>query len=274
MQRNIRNWNLELIVFLAVFLLYIIFYILDELYPYYLGVKSIYSLIEFSYNKTLFPSPPKFSDGWHYYFGTSIFGINLLPAMLATLKLDLTLTFSSVFLALLIGFIISFPGYYLRNRIYSKIIGLFNLSLFSMPYMVFILILMYIIRPSIYGIIIGAGISWFPFYIRRLINLKRPEGNLIYLIKYVFKKLIPYIFSDIGTMYAIINLILFFGIYTSNFLLVNLGTLMYINGNGITYLSIGMWWVEMFPVIFLSLFVLSAHGLGYGIRRSGIYGKE
>jgi len=244
---------------MIIIILYFIDYILDIIYPEYLGVKNINNVLVFKIKNDLIPVAPSISS-WNLYMGTTYYGIKIFPAVLASLKIDFTILLSSLALSVITGFFLGYTSIISRSKIYKMSILYINKVFFDIPYLIIALLILFVLRPSIYGIIIAIYIAWFPFYINRSYK----TGNK--KIKDAFTGIIPYIISDMGSIFGIITIITFFGFYYSNPYIVDLGNIMNINGNFSQYISFGDWWILIFPLIFMVIFILFTSILSYKIK--------
>ncbi|MEM0140120.1 MAG: hypothetical protein QXZ44_05870 [Ferroplasma sp.] len=268
---HIRNRGTAVISILSliVIILYFTAYLLDFIDPKYLGIKSLNSLIFFKITSSPIPQAPLYNHGWHSYFGTTYYGIAILPALLASLKFDFTAMLFSLFLALFTGSLIGFSAIYIGG-IYKKIISyLFNIY-FEFPYIGIVLFILYIIRPSFYSIIFAVFLAWFPFYIGRMYriysDIVEHTGNTIAKFRYMLLSLVPYIAIDLGAITGLITIITYFGFYYKNSFVVDIGNIMYLSGNVRTFLLFGDWWIIILPLSFLGVFVASTAILAYELR--------
>ena len=265
--------NRILMISSEIFIVYLLLYLLDIIIPAYLGVNNINNLMVFASKNNVSPTAPELGYGWYNYLGTTYLGIRILPALIASLKLDLTIVFVSLLLSLLVGFFIGISGGIIGG-LYGKFISLIDHTFFNMPYVIFVLFLVYVIKPSISGFIMAIAISWFPFYIRRIINVKKmDEETVSAYVKKIFSHLTPYIISDIGSIYGILTIITFFGLYENNPFIVNLGNILNLNGNILNLITLGDWWVVIFPLIFMVIFIIVTNLMGYEINRRISNGK-
>ena len=244
---------------IIIIILYFLDYIFDIIYPQYLGVSNINNLLVFRVKDYLIPIAPSLIS-WHLYMGTTYYGIAIFPAILASLKIDFTVMLTSLALSVITGFFLGYIALILNSKIYRRAILYINRVFFDIPYIIIALLVLFVVRPSIYGIIIAIYIAWFPFYINR--SYKTGHKN----IKDAFTDIIPYIISDMGSMFGLITIITFFGFYYSNPFIVDLGNIMNIDGDVSQYISFGDWWIVIFPLIFIIVFIISTSILSYRIK--------
>ncbi len=244
---------------IIIIILYFSGFILDIIYPEYLGVTNINSILVFRFKNDLIPVAPSIKS-WHLYMGTTYYGIEIFPAMLAALKIDFTILLASLTLSIVTGFTLGYIAVISKSKIYRSSVLYINKVFFDIPYIIMALLILFVVRPSIYGIIIAIYIAWFPFYINRSCKTNRKE------IKYAFTQIIPYIISDMGSMFGLITIITFLGFYYSNPFIVDLGNIINVNGNVSEYISFGDWWIVIFPLIFIIVFILFTSILSYKIK--------
>ncbi len=245
---------------------YIAIYILDIVYPQYLGVGNFNSLLVFKISSNPVPHPPSFSHGWEYYFGTTYYGIAILPALLASLKFDFSVMFPALFLSLSGGFISGILMFH-YSGLYKKIILYITSIYFEMPYIGIILLILYIVRPSFSGFVIAIFLVWFPFYIQRTHTIVEKEKSMHrYSSKTSLLGLIPYIIVDMGAISGLIIFITYLGFYYKNPFETDIGNIMYLSGNVTQFLLFGDWWIILFPLLFISLFIIFTAILAYELR--------
>ena len=258
--------NLIMGISLAFILLYILAFISDALYPSYLGVRTLSTLLAFKKTVSVIPSPPSLNNGWWRYFGTTYYGIALLPALLGSLKFDFTVMFASLGISTLAGSAIGFLANYAGGAI-KKFIFYIVRVMTTAPYLLVMLLILYVARPDETGIIIAISAGWFPFNIIRYIELsefknsKKHSGNWWKLAKFL-----PYILTDMGAISGIVVIITYFGFYFKNPFVVDIGNIMYLGGNVITFLTFGAWWIAVFPLLFITVFIGFTTLLSYEIR--------
>jgi ABC-type dipeptide/oligopeptide/nickel transport system permease subunit len=258
--------NLIIWISLAFILLYIIAFILDAIYPSYLGVRTLSTLLVFKKTVSVIPSAPALNNGWWDYFGTTYYGIALLPALLGSLKFDFTVMLASLGISALVGSAIGFIANYTGGAIRRFIFYMVRV-LTAAPYLLVMLLILYIARPDEAGIIAAISVGWFPFYIIRYIessefmNGKKHRDNWWKLLK-----LLPYILTDMGAISGIVVIITYFGFYFKNPFVVDIGNIMYLGGNVSTFLAFGAWWTAIFPLLFITVFIGFTTLLSYEIR--------
>ncbi|WMT51435.1 MAG: hypothetical protein RE471_00800 [Ferroplasma sp.] len=264
MKYNPRNLIMGISV--AFILFYILAFILDSFYPSYLGVRSLSNLLVFKKTLSAIPSPPTLNNGWWNYFGTTYNGIALLPALLGSLKFDFAVMFASLGISALAGSAIGFLANYAGGAI-RKFIFYVVRVMTTAPYLLVMLLILYVARPDETGIIIAISVGWFPFYIIRYVeslefkNSRKQTDNWWKLLKFL-----PYILTDMGAISGVVVIITYFGFYFKNPFVVDIGNIMYLGGNVSTFLAFGAWWIAVFPLLFITVFIGFTALLSYEIR--------
>ena len=108
MRINLR----QALIFISslVIFLYLLAFILDIIYPEYLGAHNLSTLLAFRYGHGIAPRPPSLSSGWELYLGTTYDSIMLLPALLGSLKFDFTVMLASLLISSVAGIAIGFTA--------------------------------------------------------------------------------------------------------------------------------------------------------------------
>ena len=63
-----------------------------------------------------------------------------------------------------------------------------------------------------------------------------------------------------------VTIITYFGFYFHNPFIVDIGNIMYLNGNISTFIQSGVWWVIIFPLAFITVFIGFAALLSYELN--------
>jgi hypothetical protein len=145
---------------------YLLIFVLDIVFPEYLGVHNISTLLAFKEGAGILPQSPSISRGWELYMGTTYDNILLFPALLGSLKFDFTVMFASLFISSSTGIAIGYTAAKIKNE-YRKFIVYTAKVFTSIPYILIILLILYIARPTETGIIIAMAVGWAPIYIVR-----------------------------------------------------------------------------------------------------------
>ncbi|MEM0157994.1 MAG: ABC transporter permease [Thermoplasmataceae archaeon] len=262
---------------------YFIVALLDAVYPSYLGVSNISSTLMFLPGHTpnsQLPTPPTFGGSWYYWLGTTQSRIPLLPAMLASLKIDLGYSVLIVLVGMSSGLIIgSFSGFiggYL-DEIVMRITDIF----FSLPFLVFAIVITFVLGFTITNIVIALVIIWWPTYARLARGLALQTKALKYVeaayasgsttLRTVFSHIVPNVLSpiyvqvslDLGSIVQIFAALDFLGFNQGNIYLPELGNLI---NQGQNFLAGGIWWPVVIPGLFLLVFTVSINLMGDGLR--------
>ena len=258
--------------------------ILDWVYPRYLGVSNISSMIVFLNGQqpsSATPTGPTFSHGWWYYLGTTTSLIPLFPSILAALKVDLTYTVAIVLIGALIGVVLgTMSGYFvgLYDDVLMRVTDIF----FSIPQIILAIAIFFALGFNVRTVVISLIIVWWPTYAR----LTRGVGLTIKSQKFieaatasgsggfrnVFRHVLPNVLSpvfvqislDLGSVILIFATLIFLGFNFGNSAYwPELGNLIYM-GEG--WLATGQWWAIFVPGIFLLIFTISVNLMGDGLR--------
>jgi peptide/nickel transport system permease protein len=240
----------------VVIALYLLAFALDLVYPQYIGVHSLSSLLVFRRGTGIIPAPPSFTGGWKMYMGTTYESILLFPALLGSLKFDFTIMLASLAISASMGIAIGYSAAAIGKG-YKKLITYVTKIATSAPYILVMLLVLYIARGTETGIIIAISIGWFPFYVIRsvdIFDLWFRKGRI-----YDYKKLLfsftPYFITDLGAITGVVTIITYFGFYFRNPFVLDIGNIMNLGGNVSTYLFSGVWWIIIFPLVFITVFI-------------------
>ena len=270
---------------LVIAIFYAIITILDYVDPSYLGVSSITTAINFLHGAPLNSTgsavtPPTLSKGWYYYFGTTKYGIPILPAMFAALKIDITYTLVIAGGGAIIGTIVgSFSGYF--GGIFDQVIMRITDVFFSIPHLVLAIAIAFILGFTFRNIALAFLIVSWPAYARivRSTVLSLREAKFVEAavaggvskIRILFSHLIPNSFSPVlvqfslqfGSVIQLFAALAFLGFVAGNAFAPELGNMI---SWGETYLAAGKWWAITIPGIFLIIFSVGLNLLGDGLR--------
>lgn len=268
---------------LVVTLLYFIIAILDVVYPQYLGYTSIATIFDFvsgPINATTPLMAPTTALGWHYYLGTTQYGVPLFPVILAALRFDISESLLIVVIGAAIGTIVgSLSGYFggYIDEVVMRVTDIF----FSIPFLVLALAIAAILGPGLINITLALVIVWWPIYARlgrsQALTIKSQRyveastamgsGGLRNVFVHVLPNLMSPIFIqfslDLGSVIQIFAALQFIGINTGLNYIPEIGYLISIGQN---YLAFGEWWPIVIPGIFLLIFTLAVNVFGDGLR--------
>lgn len=264
--------------------------LLDFIYPQYLGVANISSVANFLHTTTLNPSalptPPTFSNGWWYWFGTTEYGVPILPAMLAALKVDMGYSVLIVLTAAAIGLFVGTASGYLGGLVDELLMRVTDVF-FGIPTLVLAIAIIYVLGRGIDLLAIALIIVRWPMFAR----LSRGNALSVKQSKYIeaaqaygssglrnmFAHVMPNILSpiyvqvslELGTVVLTFSTLDFLGFNFANPLIPELGSMIAgFGGSGATstFLAFGLWWPMVIPGIFLLIFTISVNLLGDGLR--------
>lgn len=263
---------------------YFIIALMDAVYPQYLGVNNISSMTAFlppgQPLTSVIPTPPDFSGSWWFYFGTTEYGIPILPAMLAALKVDIEYSLLIVLVGMASGIIIgTLSGYFggLIDESFMRITDIF----FSLPFLIFAIAITFVLGEELINVVIALMIIWWPIYARLTRGLALSTKALNYVeaatasgssrIRNAFVHILPNVLSpvyvqfslDLGTIVLTFAALDFIGFNKGNPLLPELGNIIV---TGQTYLAGGIWWPIVIPGIFLLIFTVAVNLMGDGLR--------
>jgi hypothetical protein len=77
----------------------------------------------------------------------------------------------------------------------------------------------------------------------------------------------------VGALTGVVTIITYFGFYFHNPFVVDIGNIMYLDGNVSPFLLSGIWWVIIFPLVFITIFIgftaLLSYELNGGVEDAG-----
>lgn len=217
--------------------------------------------------------------GMAHPFGTDWLGRDMLKRTLAGLALSVRIGMMGALLSGFIALCASLIAITSRaaDRIITWLIDVF----LSLPHLISLILISFVIGGGAKGVIIGVGLTHWPQLARLLraevwqlksadyIQLSRQLGKSRWWI--IRKHLIPHAMPQVG-----IGLILLFPhviLHESAITFIGLGlaqdqaAIGIILAEAMRYLAMGMWWLALFPGLCLLLVVRSFDVLGEHIRR-------
>jgi len=269
---------------------YFIVAFLDAVYPSYLGVSNISSVTAFLHSTNLnaasVPIPPTLSRGWWYWFGTTEYGVPILPAMLASLKVDIGISLVIVLSAAAIGlFAGTFSGYF--GKLVDEIIMRVTDVFFGIPLLIFAIAIIYAIGRGIVFLAIALILVRWPVFARlsrgqtlslresKFMEAARISGStpsrdvFVHVIPNVLSPIFIQISLELGTVVLTFATLDFLGFNVAPPLLPELGNMIAgfgSSGATDTYLAAGIWWPMAIPGLFLLLFAVAVNLMGDGLR--------
>lgn len=263
-------------------LIYTVIALTMQFDPRLLGVSTNINKMTVSYTNTV-PIQPSwvnnFSD-WSVPFGTTYPGINLLPAILKSIRIDLGFSVGIVGAGAVIGIVLGlYAGFHsgILDEIVMRVTDIF----FSIPFLVLAIAAGFFLGRNFVTLSFILIIIWWPTYarvvrgqvlsIRELSYVEAAKGCGVSNTKIMFKHILPntlapvfvQISFDIATLVLLLATLDFIGFQVSNSYLPELGYLAFI---GYSWSAIGDWWTMVFPGFAILLFALSMNLLGDGMR--------
>lgn len=268
---------------LIISLVYFGLAIMDFVYPQYLGTQNIGSMLSFLKGGTVnsyLPTPPTFSQGWWYYFGTTEYRIPIFPAMLAALKFDLGYSLLIVAIGALIGTLIGAISGYL-GKVTDEVLMRVTDVFLSVPFIVLAIAVTFVLGARFIDLVGALIIVSWPLYARLsrglALTIKSQDYNTAAIasgssrLRNVIVHVIPNSLSPIfvqmslsvGRVILIFSALYFLSIVRGNPYLPELGNMMVM---GESYLPYGIWWPVVVPGVFLVIFVTALNLFGDGLR--------
>ncbi len=293
----------------AVMLFFVGVSILNLVYPEYMGVNNAFSIASFTnvyHNLNTAPTPPTLSDGWRYVFGTTTYAIPILPAILASITVDLAFAVPIAGLSAAIGTVVGVLSTYISRKTEMGMVTVAGI-VSSFPLIISVMIFGIMLEFTIAGIVVGMIFVLWSYYAliarnmtldirnRQYIEASRAAGASRFRI--IFKHVIPNALSpvmvrfslDLTTVIVVLSAIdyIFYQQFTGLAPYPELGSLIaafpgagalygphnplgvpYIPVNSAILLFQGDWWIVIFPIIFLMILVLSLISLSTGLRET------
>lgn len=266
-----------------IMLIYFFFAVLDAVYPQYLGVADANSMLAFLHGKppsAIAPHAPSLSHGIYYLFGTTEYGIPILPILLAALKFDLSYTLLIVAFGAGVGMVIGTVSGYLGGLVDEVVMRITDVF-FSIPQIVIALALVYTLGDNFIYIVVAFMIIWWPIYARLARSLALSTKQMRYVeaatasgssrTRNIFVHVLPNVLSplfiqislDIGSIIQLFATLEYIGLNRGNPFLPEIGVIL---NMGFTYMTEGYWWTVVIPAIFLVIFTIAVSVMGDGLR--------
>lgn len=257
---------------------------LDVVYPRWLGVSNINTLLSFSQplNGNAQPFAPTLSKGWWYFLGsTQYFALQfpLLPIAFAAIKFDLGFSLLIVVIGALVGTLLgAIAGF--KGGLIDEFVMRVTDVFFSIPYLILTFAIIFLLGRYVINAVWALIIVWWPLYAR----LARGQALYIKSMKFVeaatasgassmrniFSHVLPNVLSpvfvqislDLGSIMQLFAILFYLGIISDPYF-PELGNII---SQSQTWAPVGIWWPVLIPGLFILLFTVSINLLGDGLR--------
>ncbi len=256
---------------LIIVLAYAIDALLVQFAPWVLGLKHPYELVLNFANPI--PQPPS----WRHPLGTTYPGVDLLRAVVKSIRLDLALSVAVVLPGAGTGIIIGIIATYIGGWVDDVLMRITDIF-FSVPYLVLALAVGYVLGRNLTSLLIALIVVWWPLYARytRSVTLQVKEmtfieaakaagaGNLKIMFRHILPNALPPVFvqmsMDLGTIMLTISTLAFIGFLP----VANLPELGYLTTLGLQYVTTAPWTVIV-PGSFIVIFAVGVYLMGMGL---------
>lgn len=304
--------NLALQFGLGVIIAYVVISVLDVVYPQYIGVTNAFNLLTFSNPGTVKvalanPAPPSLSHGIYYIFGTTAYEIPILPAILASIPVDLGFAVFIAGISAIIGVIVGVSTSYYSKKLELTITSLSNVFI-SFPLLISVVIFGVLMHFTLISLVVGIVAVLWAYYaqLARMLTLGVKQQPFVEAAKaagapgrrIITSHIIPNIMTpvlvrfstDLATVVVIFSAVNFilYQVFKTFSLVPELGSLLAAFpafglaygpkvGNLFgsfspptiqTFLLVGDWWTIVFPIIFLLLLIVGLVSFSDGLRKA------
>lgn len=267
-----------------VVMIYFIIAFLDIVYPQWLGVADINTILSFKQplNPNAVPTAPTLSKGWWYYLGATqylVLQYPILPIALAAIKFDLGYSLLIVIIGAAIGTITGAVAGFKGGLIDEFLMRVTDVF-FSVPFIILAFAFIFLFGRYIIDAVYALIIIWWPIYSR----LARGQALYLKSMKYVeaatasgassvrniFSHVLPNVLSpvfvqislDLGSIMQIFAILFYLGIISDPYF-PELGNII---SQSQSWANVGIWWPVLIPGLFILLFTVSINLLGDGLR--------
>lgn len=304
--------NLSLQFGIAVLTAYVIISILDIVYPQYIGVSNAFNLLAFSNPGPISvalanPVPPTLNNGIYYIFGTTAYKIPILPAILASIPVDLGFAVFIAGISAIIGVLIGVSTTYYSKKLELTISSLSNVFI-SFPLLISVVIFGVLMHFTLLSLLVGIVAVLWAYYaqLTRMLTLSIRKQQFVEAAraagasgrKIITSHIIPNIMTpvlvrfstDLATVVVIFSAVNFilYRVFRPFTLVPELGSLLAaFPAFGLAYgpkmanlfgafnpptiqsfLLMGDWWTIVFPIIFLILLIVGLIAFSDGLRKA------
>jgi peptide/nickel transport system permease protein len=265
---------------------YLVIGLLDMVFPGYLGTSGSMSNALTAFHGSL-SSPSNIvslgGSGW-YILGGTLYGLPILPVMLAAVKFDLAFSLFVVVVSSLIGLVVGlYAGFFggIIDRILTEISNFF----LQIPLIGLAIMVSYLLGFSFFDLAIATSIAWWPIFGVIVRNKARSVKRATFVasamasgdtptkitFRHIFPSILPdftaSVFIELGIVVQLIATVDFLNLDPAFRYMPELGNMMSW-GVSSTLLGTLTWWPLVIPGLFLLGFTLGVFLLGAGLKRS------
>lgn len=216
---------------------------------------------------------------WKHLFGTDWLGRDMLTRTLNGLRLSLVVGFIGAFVGASIATILGIMAATLGETV-DTVISWFVDMFIGIPHLVFIILISFMVGGGIRGVILGVGLTHWPSLTRiirnEVLSIKNSEyiklsrnfgkSRMFIVVHHIMPHILPQIMVGFLLLFphAIIHeaAITFLGFGLS----VQTPSIGLILSEAVKHISIGDWWLAVFPGMMLILVVKSFDSIGEQFR--------
>ncbi|WP_048816673.1 ABC transporter permease [Caldisphaera lagunensis] len=257
---------------LIIFLFYFFDALILQFFPQIMPFKHPYLLTP------NYANPIPQAPSWKHPFGTTYPGIDLLRAVIKSIRLDFWLSLEIVIPGAIIGLVIGIIATYFGGWVDEVLMRITDI-VFSIPYLVLAIAIGYVLGRTLNSMMIALILVWWPLYARyaRSVTLQTKEltfieaarasgtSNFKIMFKHILPNSLPPVFVqislDLGTIMLTISALAFIGFLPA----ANLPELGYLTSLGYEYIQTAPW-AMIIPGLFIVLFALAVNLMGDGFR--------
>lgn len=216
---------------------------------------------------------------WEHLFGTDWLGRDMMTRTLKALRLSLTVGFVGAFVGTIIASILGIAAATLGDTVDAAISWLVDMFI-GIPHLVFIVLISFMVGGGVKGVILGVGLTHWPSLARiirnEILSIKNNEyikvsrnfGKSRSFV--VFRHILPHILPQI-----MVGFLLLFPhaiIHEASITFIGFGlsaqtpSIGLILSEAVAHISVGDWWLAVFPGVLLVLVVKSFDSIGEQVR--------